>query len=106
MKREEFLWLLEHRASKTVDTFRAKNEQYGADSDAFRNFRRAAALEGCTPERALRGFLTKHIVSIYDMIDDLERGVPHAHEEWDEKIGDSIVYLNLLDGLIAERMHP
>ena len=46
----------------------------------------------------------KHVVSIKDLVDDLEYGDMAMREEWDEKIGDAINYLFLLNGLVVERL--
>jgi hypothetical protein len=45
----------------------------------------------------------KHIISISDLIDDLDHTIP-PYELWDEKITDAINYLILLDALIHERI--
>ena len=44
----------------------------------------------------------KHDVSVDDIVDDLKRGVVPPKEFVAEKIGDSINYLLLLEGLIEE----
>ena len=44
----------------------------------------------------------KHDVSVDDIVDDLKRGVVPPKEFIAEKLGDSINYLLLLEGLIEE----
>jgi len=46
---------------------------------------------------------TKHSISIVDMIQDLEKGIHHSMEKWEEKIGDELNYLFLLRGMLEER---
>ena len=46
--------------------------------------------------------MCKHTVSIYDLINDAEIGKDIPLEMWDEKIGDSINYLLLLNALVRE----
>jgi hypothetical protein len=80
-----------------------KNAEY-ARGDRLSNFKTIARFEGNTPEKALRAMLAKHLVSIYDMVDDLDRGYCNPTELWEEKIDDSIAYLILLKALVAERI--
>lgn len=88
-------------------TLVTKGSEY-ARGDRLSNFKRAGELSHSTPEMALRGMLTKHIISIYDMIDDLENGkklTPNDWWVWNEKIIDSINYHILLRALLTERFH-
>jgi hypothetical protein len=80
-----------------------KTGEYSRDDDRLYNFKRAAAMLRCSPERALLGFVTKHIVSLMDMIDDIDSGNLADDKLWDEKIGDIILYMILLRSLIVER---
>lgn len=92
---------LEENCFKLLDS---KSAEYARGQDKLHNFKRGAQVENCTPEKVLRGFLTKHLVSVYDMIDDLEKNqVLHTKEKWEEKLADSINYLLLLYGLLRDR---
>ena len=79
-----------------------KGEEYSREGDRLWNFKRAAAKQGNTPAEALIGMKVKHDVSVDDMVDMLKRGVLPSREMVAEKIGDSINYLLLLEGLIEE----
>jgi hypothetical protein len=79
-----------------------KGEEYSRAGDRLWNFKRAGAKTGKTPVEALMGMKAKHDVSIDDMVDMLKRGVVPARGIVAEKIGDSINYLLLLEGLIEE----
>ena len=100
---EEFNKLLDCRIETTKQVLASKNAEYARKNDKLSNFKRAASLEQSTPEKALSGMLTKHIISVYDMIDDLEQGKNGKIETWNEKIGDTINYMILLEALINER---
>ena len=63
------------------------------------NFRVAAGLQGCTVPQALVGMMTKHTVSVYDMVNS---GQAYAPDIWDEKIGDLMNYLLLLRTAVKE----
>ena len=76
-----------------------KGEEYSLEEDRLRAFKRAAALQGISPKRALCGMMTKHIVSIYDMCESNER---FSGERWTEKITDAMNYLILLKAMVEE----
>lgn len=63
-------------------------------------FKAAAALQHCSPERALAGMLAKHIVSLYDMC--FAENTCFDMSTWDEKITDSLNYLFLLKAIVKE----
>ncbi len=81
----------------------SKNEEYTRDGDKFHNFRVAAALDGETPEQALWGMWKKHIVSVRDMVHDIEAGRIPTEKTIDDKMTDMINYTLLMEGLIEER---
>lgn len=78
---------------KCMRVLKEKAEGYSTDEDVLHNFRVAAGLQGCSVTQALAGMMTKHTVSVYDMING---GQAYASDKWDEKIGDLINYLLLL----------
>ena len=81
-----------------------KHEEYSRNNDKLYNFKRAGEIQRCIPERALIGMLSKHLVSMLDIVDDLEEGGIPEEGILTEKITDSINYLVLLEGLIKERL--
>lgn len=92
----------ERRRQLCQDVLIEKNAEYATDTDVMHNFAKAADLIGCTPEQALFGFLTKHIISLSDMV---AKGDPeyYTQTEWDEKIGDTLNYLFLLDAMVSPK---
>ncbi len=105
MTSEEFNHLVHDRTDKIKQILASKAAEY-ARGDRLSNFKRAAAMMQVTPERALLGMMAKHWVSLLDMVDDLDAEKINSHGKWDEKIGDSINYLILLEGLMLERFNP
>lgn len=103
MIQKDFLVVLNQRIKKTVSVLGIKAQEYSSSTDRLHNFKRAGAMQGITPEKALIGMLAKHLVSVMDMIDDLAKDQHHPIPVWDEKLGDAINYLCLLEGLIVER---
>ena len=72
---------------------------YSKETDRLANFRHAAGLTGRNMQQVLAGFMLKHTVSLYDMI---ETGGEYPLEQWEEKIIDHINYLILLRAVLEE----
>lgn len=98
---QEFNVLLERRIQRIRDVLQSKANEYATD-DRLHNFK-AQLLDNLkeTPEQVLWGYLRKHLQSIYDLIMGVKE--PTA-ESVNEKIGDSINYLILLEALFDERL--
>jgi protein-tyrosine phosphatase len=104
MTADVFNEIVERRLIMCRVTLSRKKEEYSREEDRLHNFKVAALFEDVTPEMALRGMLTKHVVSVYDMVDDIEfRDKIPTHEMLHEKITDWINYALLLEALIEER---
>jgi|SRR5665213_750950 len=103
MTDSEFSTLLDLRTWKMKEILGSKAKEY-ARGDRLHNFKRAAHALRCTPERACVSFWIKHVVSILDMVDDLDSGNINTVALWNEKLSDGINYLVLLEGLIMERL--
>jgi len=95
-----FETILSERLAKISDTLSAKQKEYAQDDNRLHNFDVAARIGDTTPEKALKGMLLKHLVSVFDMIDDPE-AVTVAMI--DEKIGDTVNYLVLLEYMLLRR---
>ena len=79
---------------------KSKATEYAHGGDRLSNFKDAAELNGCTPEQALWGFVTKHIIALKDFI---KSGETRPLEQWEEKIGDIQNYMVLLEAIVSER---
>lgn len=95
--------LIDTILKETKNTFSSKNKEYSRE-DALSNFKKAGEAMGCTPEHALLGMLTKHWVSVVDMIHDIDDNKVGDEALWREKCGDIRVYAMLLEGLIIDRI--
>ena len=103
MTTEQFDKVLNSTLDKVQSVLGSKATEY-ARGDRLHNFKVAAALAGSTPEMALRGMMSKYVISIYDLIADVENGKCAKAEMWDEKIIDNINYLILLKAIVIERI--
>jgi len=104
---QEFDELVERRLGLIRATLVSKGREYASSTDRLHNFNRGALVQGISPAACLRGYMTKHLVSVLDIIEaveDHEGGYVPPAELIDEKLGDLINYCVLLEAvLVAER---
>jgi hypothetical protein len=101
MEHAKFQELLERRIALTLKVLGRKADEYSFRGDRLSNFKDAAAFQNTTPEEALLGMWTKHLVSIKDIIKHPE--IERTKEVIDEKITDAINYLILLEAILKEK---
>jgi hypothetical protein len=102
MTREDFSRRVEKRIDLVRQTLLAKHKEYAKDDNVFRNFDEAAgglSLHSTSAE-VLWSYMTKHLVSIKDIVSD---NTPVTNEVVSEKIGDVINYLILLEAMLNEK---
>ena len=102
MKREEFTNRVEKRIDLIRQTLLTKHKEYAKDDNVFRNFDEAAgglSLHGTSSE-VLWSYMTKHLVSIKDVVADNKPVDPAVVSE---KIGDVINYLILLEAMLNQQ---
>lgn len=104
MDRKTFDRLIKDRNNKIVEILVNKGKEYSSPSDVLHNFNRTAQIANSTPERALWGMMLKHFTSVSDMVDKIDKHIPPTQYLVDEKIGDLINYLILLEALMIERI--
>lgn len=89
-----------------------KNDEYSRNNDKLHNFKTAARYDNESPEKSLWGMLKKHLVSIQDIVNDIEQAyrpgggcvkLP-SREVLAEKSTDTIDYIVLFEALIIERI--
>ena len=103
MTNEVFDITVENRLKLIKEILLRKRAEYAPNGgDRLHNFNRAAEMLRVTPEAALVGMWTKHIISILDIVDNLDNSVPSL-EMIEEKIGDAINYLILLEAMLKDR---
>lgn len=101
MDKNTFDKVVEARLQKISSVLGSKAKEY-ARADRFYNLKRAAEIMRTTPEHALLGMWSKHLVSVIDLI---EGTLPATVGTIDEKIGDAINYLILLEGMLLEKIN-
>ena len=100
MNNTEFEKILDARIKAIRETLAGKAKEY-ASEDRLYNFKRAAEIDQTTPEAALKGMWLKHVVSVLDLISGK---LELSEKTINEKIGDSINYLILLEAVFKEKL--
>lgn len=104
MNLENFNQLLEDRFEKTRSILIEKNKEYGLTEDVLHSFRKQAdfSLHNTGPSVCWE-LMVKHLYSVRKMVTDFEAtGMPPTEELTNEKIGDTINYLILLEAMFKE----
>ena len=99
MKEQEFNAPLDERLKKIKETLGRKASGYAFNNDRLHNFKVAAQLSDSTPAHALWGMAMKHLVSVVDLVTGR---LENKRKNIDEKIGDMINYLILLEALLED----
>ena len=82
-------------------TAEGKNKIYASNFNVLSNFYSAGKFQDCSPQRALFGMLSKHLIALKDFThENVSSDIDMS--EWEEKIVDSIVYLIRLYEIIIE----
>jgi hypothetical protein len=100
MTNKEFNIILNQRIASIKKTLSAKGNEYGS-TDRLHTFKIAARIDDETPLQSAWGMFKKHLVSIMDIKDGLQKPTPEMVEE---KFGDAINYLILMEAIIKEHM--
>lgn len=80
----------------------SKGEEYSREGDRLHNFKSSARIDNTTPSRDLWGYWKKHITSLKDMVDDLDKGIFPSQKLIDDKLSDMINYSLLFEGIIED----
>lgn len=105
MKASEFNTLVDRRKTLITKILQKKANEYSKWDDRLYNFKRSAMISNCQPETALLGMNNKHLVSVIDIVEAIEKNpdVVFQEEYINEKVGDLINYCILLEALLHER---
>lgn len=106
MTTKDFDIVVNHRLEECKRVLIEKAKEYAkGDEDRMHNFNRAAQITGECREKALFGFFLKHLVSVMDIIDDMNSNPNYVPNKalTEEKIGDAVNYLLLLEASIEDK---
>ncbi len=99
----EFNNQFEHFLQALIERVKVKQQEYGRNDNPFHNFDTDARFNKTLPELSLHGYMSKQLVSYFDIIDDIRKGLSVDIKLVDEKFGDIIVYLGILRTMINQK---
>lgn len=105
MTRQKFIdEIVERRLSLIRDVLAKKNSEYASDDDVFKAFVLSTSFSlHKTPQATAWEFMVKHLQSIHQIVSDYETSGKLPNEaQLEEKIGDAINYLILIEGMFKE----
>lgn len=103
MTSTDFDEVVEHRIERIKTILSSKAEEYAKGGDRLHNFNLAAQITGKTREEVLWGMAMKHLVSIIDIVEGTQYGIYPTKEIAEEKIGDMVSYLILLEASLNNK---
>lgn len=101
----EFSEVFRRRVKLMGEVLDKKATEY-ARGDRLSNFKKIAKCLGTTPESACLNLMMKHFVCVMEIVGDLESKVESEKPTipyLDEKLGDLMNYMVLLEALLFER---
>lgn len=99
MNIQDFNKLVDEQFNVCKELLETKGKEYAPDaSDRLSAFKSASCMLHRTPIQALGGQMSKHTVSLFEMIE----GGCQDMDLWQEKLTDQINYLLLLKGLLID----
>jgi hypothetical protein len=103
MKRSELDKEVENRIELIKSVLLKKGTEYATGGDAFHNFNQAKGLSfHNSREKIAWEYSVKHLQSIKDIIELVDKGGIPSLAAVEEKFGDAINYLILIEAMIKE----
>lgn len=109
MTRKQFVQdVVQRRVQLIKDVLQSKNEEYAGQEDVFKAFTESLPLSFHDTKQAVAWeFMVKHLQSIKMIIEARAKtGKIPDEKVLEEKIGDAINYLILIEGMFKEDMEP
>lgn len=104
MKSAIFNGLLDRRMSELRVQLVNAGMKYGTEEDRFHNFNREGEIQRISREKSLVGNMSKELACVLDMVDNFGKVIP-KESEVDEKVGNVIKYMLLLEQMLKEDIH-
>tara|TARA_R110000824_G_scaffold197053_5_gene380396 strand:- start:2993 stop:3319 length:327 start_codon:yes stop_codon:yes gene_type:complete len=105
MELNKFQLLLKGIFNRTESTFNKKKHEYAHNQDVFKSLKNGVGFSfHDEPEQVAYEYLCKHLESIQSILKKLPEETPR-YELINEKFGDAINYLIIIEGLLKERVN-
>jgi hypothetical protein len=104
VNKHDFSALVSATVKSTADLLVVKGGEYASDADRLANFKRGAALTGCTPLQVAFIYASKHYDGIASFVKTSAEGTPRPSSEPIEgRFDDLINYCVLMKALVVEK---
>lgn len=103
MTNSDFQKVVQCILKEVLRKIQVKGKEYSRTDNRFHNFIQGGLIYDITKEQYLLYLMSKHTISIDDMVKDLEVQRFSDSKQWLEKITDVITYLMLLYAMQIER---
>ena len=107
MTKDDFNEVVARRQELIGQVLASKGKEYANSNDVFHNFKNATGLSfHNAAEKVAWEFMVKHLQSIKDIIAEVSsetKAKVASSNIIEEKIGDAINYLILIEGMLKER---
>ena len=106
MTKTDFNTIVQRRTELIHSVLNSKGNEYAMDTDAFDNFKSGVNIAFAdTPEKVAWEYMTKHLQSIKSILNNVanDSSSTPSIEVIEEKIGDAINYLILIEGMLKEK---
>lgn len=100
---ERFNECIDNRLEKCKELLLVKSVEYRRNNNPYHNFNVGSKFTGESSEKVLYGFLLKHLISLQDIVNDINVGKLPSKEIIEAKVSDIINYMLILEALIEER---
>jgi hypothetical protein len=104
LKEQEFETRVNHTLEKIKLLLITKGKEYRRENNPFHNFERGSLMTNEPREKVLKGFLLKHVISVDDMINDLDKEILPQEAQVEEKFNDILVYYLIQKCMILDRL--
>ena len=105
MNQKAFITLLEKIFDRTRQVLARKRNEYIHNQDVFSSFKKGTQMSfHSMPEKVAWEYACKHLESIKSMLDNIDKGQEPDAELINEKFGDAINYLILIEGMLKDRL--
>lgn len=100
---EHFEQIVEETLIQVRELLLIKGKEYRRNNNPYHNFETGSDMSGMIPEKVLFGFQLKHLISMQDIRNDLEKGIIPCPDKVNEKWNDALVYTLIEKAMILHR---
>lgn len=105
MTETEFEQIVKDTLNQIRETLIIKGKEYRRNGNPFHNFDEGAKITSMSREKVLDGFMLKHVISVNDIVNDLDKNILPKKSTIDEKIGDILIYMIIKKASLIDKIN-